>query len=611
MARRQYFPGRNVAILIIIAGVAVALGIASYAYSVSTTTEITSVAAENIRTDTTIQAHDLSRVLANKLEAITNNLKVITANGVFDNPSDIERAKIVLKSTQNTTRDVTDFYLWLDQNGKLVWLSNLTPDQYSQYAGTDLSQRSYFVQPKATHDLYFSTAILSNDKVARIYVSYPVFDQGGYFKGVVSAAIRLEILGKYLESQISPNLKSTVGMMDRSGVVLYSTDLTLIGKNFFSSDVQAKVPDELKPSFNALLQRSLGGSSGAEDLSYQGQTGTIAYEPVSIENKDLGVLYIVSTHNFAGSVQTLIDQQRNFGNIVTVVIGALAIGVVVVILSWNNHLKSLVERKTRELEQTNVNLKGALEELQVHDRLQTEFINIAAHELRTPVQPLLGAAELLEAELQGGNEETTVTRAELEMIIRNAKRLGRLTSDLLEAARIESKSMKLTKEVADLNQKIESVIADIKVYLEKDQKVKISFEKSSQSLFVQMDKSRIFEVLANLLRNAIKFTREGTITVTAEMVKGRTDGSDYVMVKMKDTGTGINPEIMPKLFTRFSSKSDSGTGLGLYISKNIIEAHGGKIWGENNPDGRGATFCFTIPLAAKVQEQENPEQPHE
>jgi signal transduction histidine kinase len=115
-------------------------------------------------------------------------------------------------------------------------------------------------------------------------------------------------------------------------------------------------------------------------------------------------------------------------------------------------------------------------------------------------------------------------------------------------------------------------------------------EVTGEPIFVEADKVRIFEVLSNIIRNAIKFTSEGTITV-----KAHADGKN-VQVDVRDSGAGIDPDIVPRLFTKFATTSNQGTGLGLFISKNIVEAHGGRIWAENNKDGKGATFSFTLPL---------------
>jgi signal transduction histidine kinase len=111
-------------------------------------------------------------------------------------------------------------------------------------------------------------------------------------------------------------------------------------------------------------------------------------------------------------------------------------------------------------------------------------------------------------------------------------------------------------------------------------------------MVVEADRERIIQVISNLLSNAVKFTKHGTIYVSEENKDGQ------VIVSVKDTGTGIDSEIIPRLFTKFTSKSQTGTGLGLFLSRSILEAHGGKIWAKNNNDEKGSTFTFTLPLAA-------------
>jgi signal transduction histidine kinase len=187
-------------------------------------------------------------------------------------------------------------------------------------------------------------------------------------------------------------------------------------------------------------------------------------------------------------------------------------------------------------------------------------------------------------------KELKITKNDLDILVRNANRLVRLSSDILEVSRIESNSLKLSKERFDINEMVKDVIEDVQKM--SDTAINSDIEhRTDKHIFVEADKTRVFEVITNLLRNAIKFTDVGTIIVKADL-----RGAD-VQVDVRDTGKGIDPEIMPRLFTKFVTKSDQGTGLGLYISKNIIEAHGGRIWAYNNKDGKGATFSFTLPLA--------------
>jgi signal transduction histidine kinase len=231
------------------------------------------------------------------------------------------------------------------------------------------------------------------------------------------------------------------------------------------------------------------------------------------------------------------------------------------------------------------------EELKNNEKMQKEFINIAAHELRTPVQPILGMAELLELSFEGGQSKTEITREEIDIILRNAKRLERLSSDVLETARIESQSLRLNKQLFSLHEVISTSIRDAKNQIG-DQD--ISFQYDPKDVVVYADKGRISEVVSNILNNAIKFTQKGSITVSVE-VQSNDSGSEAIVL-IRDEGTGIDREILSRLFSKFVTKSDKGTGLGLYISKSIIEAHGGKIWARNNEDERGSTFGFSLPL---------------
>jgi signal transduction histidine kinase len=232
------------------------------------------------------------------------------------------------------------------------------------------------------------------------------------------------------------------------------------------------------------------------------------------------------------------------------------------------------------------------EKLEAHDRMQKEFINIAAHELRTPTQAILGYSELL----QDDSGEHTADM--LKALTRNAYRLQRLITDILDIARIESGTLILEIESVNLTDLITTAIGDAKNQVKISGKsIEISYfhkqiqdAQQKKDLIVDADKDRILQVLSNLLSNALKFTKEGSIAVTTEKVENE------VIVKVEDSGSGIDREIFPNLFERFVSKSEKGTGLGLFISKNITLAHGGRIWAENNPDGIGAMFAFSLPI---------------
>ncbi|HEY7573122.1 MAG TPA: HAMP domain-containing sensor histidine kinase, partial [Nitrososphaeraceae archaeon] len=257
-----------------------------------------------------------------------------------------------------------------------------------------------------------------------------------------------------------------------------------------------------------------------------------------------------------------------------------------------------------QLKESKKQLDLAYEQVQRHDKMQEEFINIAAHELRTPIQPILGLTQVIRA-----NTKNAKQRELLDITIRNAKRLEQLTEDILDVTRIEGHSLSLNKEQVDLNKIITDVIKDISsptsltIYLNKETPIKLEYS-HPQDILVQADKGRIIQVINNLLINAIKFTHKGTISISLEKKREQDgndgDGKDYIIINVKDTGQGIDPEILPNLFTKFATKSQTrGTGLGLFISKNIVEAHGGKIWAQNNDNGIGATFTFSLPITNK------------
>ena len=228
------------------------------------------------------------------------------------------------------------------------------------------------------------------------------------------------------------------------------------------------------------------------------------------------------------------------------------------------------------------------------EKIKDEFINIAAHELRTPIQPILGLTDIIYSKVK--DEELHEL---LEIIMRNAKRLKRLSDNLLEITKIESQSLKLHKKFFNLNILISEVLKDY-VNKQKNQlKVEIVHDyKRKDDTIIEADRDRISQVIHNLLDNALKFTMDSNQTVFV-IVDKKEEGKEKgkVIVSVKDTGEGISKEVLPRLFTKFTtSDSTTGTGLGLYICKNIVEAHGGRIWAENNPEENGAIFSFTLPF---------------
>jgi len=273
-------------------------------------------------------------------------------------------------------------------------------------------------------------------------------------------------------------------------------------------------------------------------------------------------------------------------------------------------------------------LKEAYQTVENTNAIQQEFINIAAHELRTLVQPIIGYAELLLEEETDDNKKQA-----LMSIVHNSERLQKLALDILDIARMDSNTFQLHKEPLDLNYVISNIAKDYlkrqeqqkarditrlisnvngnnnKNSYSKKSEIKLLFEpRVKEDIFVEADKERLMQVMYNLLDNAFKFIDSdgGTVRITLEkqeqqlgdlIIQERHHQQEpHAIIRIKDTGTGIDPEILPRLFSKFATKSQRGTGLGLYISKNIVDSHGGKLYAENNTNDKGATFTIILPL---------------
>jgi two-component system sensor histidine kinase VicK len=284
-----------------------------------------------------------------------------------------------------------------------------------------------------------------------------------------------------------------------------------------------------------------------------------------------------------------------------------------------------LEESNRQDNATDIHSRESINHLkEVNKELNTkynklkEFVSIAAHELRSPIVPILGTLELIEYEFEEADKkEITLKKEYFERLVRNTNRLERLASEILDVTRIGDQSLRLKKEHFNLNEIVLDAIEDHRRQLDKsDGSTKILYEEEKEKvprgtdtpredIFVTADKNRINQVIYNLLSNAIKFTTEGVVSISV-IEKRAKNHIDEIILSVKDTGTGIHPEILPRLFSMFVTGSEIGTGLGLFISKNIVEAHGGKIWGENNTDGKGASFVFSLPSG----ENNNNPDPH-
>jgi signal transduction histidine kinase len=609
-------------LFVTIAVVALILSALSYQNFTNISDRIIDIASEEARSHALIQIYDLSKILENRLQSTTTLLQTLADSPSIQN-NEFQRSQAIINSGQNYTNDLTDFYMWLNKDGKIVWISNMNSTTYQKYKGFDLSYRPYYTVPKNTDTAYYSSVIESNDKVPRLYISYPILNkQGpeynnnnltkpGTFQGVAVTALLINSLGQLLKSQLFPDLASDIGLLDNNGVILYAANQSYIGKDIFgkeSQSIMASAFHSTSDSINKILKSSLErGSCNRTHVKSEGRISTLACAPVNVNGKHFLTLFIIAPHDLAANVSAAINEQRNFSIFIIITIVAVATGIAFIILKWNRRLQGLVNSKTQELSKSNESLietnksliesnkklDSANKQLELHDKMQREFINVAAHELRTPIQPILGLSEVLQSKTKD-SEQLSI----LNIVVRNSKRLYRLTEDILDVARIEGHSLQLNKELCNINDIVKTVVQDNMTHIEKSRinhDLIIMYKPREDNIFAEVDKGRISQVISNLIDNAIKFTPNETINVATEIINE--NKKKEALVSIRDSGKGIDPEIAQKLFSKFVTKSFQGTGLGLFISRSIIEAHGGRIWAENNPDGKGATFTFTLPLS--------------
>ena len=575
--------------------------------------KISELANQEIKTAAKVSAHDLANSLTNKFETISSNLVILSKAPTIQSGNQVQG---LLDTAQFSTMEITEGYYWLDGNGRMVTYSEADTDKFPDYRGDDLSFRDYFQVPARDHVAYASTMAVSVDNVSRMYISQPILDSQGDFRGVVVAAIRTSNLATLLDDEISKEINSTVIMIDNDGTIVKGRLPGLIGQNAFSPEVQSQVYGSdisaaEKERVSRFLKASIGeNASGSEEFSVFGQAGLVAYSPVSVAGRHYFTLYVTGPYDLESRVGALLVEQRQSTVYMIIALGAVAAFIVSMILRLNRRLEDLVSKKTlqlkntnesladsnrllthanRELATANMDLADANQRLAGKEKAQREFVNIAAHELRTPITPIVVLAEMVNPE--DGDEKVTISLEQFEIIRRNARRLQKLSADLLEVARIDNQSLALNREVFSLNNNLADIVADAGGFTADERRVKIELVPTTDQLVVNADKLRLYEVLSNLIKNAARFGDGGKIAVGLK----REDG--HAVISVTDQGKGIDPAIAPLLFQKFASFSDAGgTGLGLFISKSIIEAHGGSIRAENNKDGKGATFSFTLPL---------------
>ena len=493
----------------------------------------------------------------------------------------------------------------VDENN--IVTTHIVSEGKRSFVNIDMSYRNYIRDTKDTLQPVFSDGFKGIDGTFRIALSVPIINSdSGKYIGIVGVTIPTESFFSLYGNIHDINSQFLV-IYDKTGTLLaVGADKSLLAQNFFDDTVQTFINHN--PILTNLTQNLLQGNPGNAIYDYgRGERFTTNY-PVLINGKPAYFIQIVTpTDIIYSEINNVLFGEKL--QMFTLIVGTVAAitTLIMFLIKWNIVLNDVVKKRTKELQESNRQLSlsnqeiaKANEDLKIHDKMQKEFINVASHEIKTPIQAILTFSQLLQ---RYPERQTEFTPA----INRNSLRLQRLANDILDVAKIESRTLTLNKEIFDLNEVILNIIKDYKsIIVKENYKVILLFYPSKEVLLVEADKERIAGVISNLLSNAIKFTKEGEIFVSTEKVDNNSN-NPYALVTVKDTGVGIDTEISSKIFSKFITKSFDGLGLGLYISKNVVETHGGNIWAENNNKNgnRGAIFYFTLPLINNIKSSNN------
>jgi signal transduction histidine kinase len=528
-------------------------------------------------------------------------------------------------SSDKTKKLLQEFYFQINNvttadrlfiiNKNYIVMTNLIPHGQRSFVGTNASVINWIREITISHKPIFSNGYAALDGKYRIAISYPIINrETKQYIGIVGASVPATQLFEHYGNIF--DIKSQyLAVLDWNSDQLIHPLKSFIGKPFFGNYTQ-QVTGHNKV-LNNLIRTVMDGKSDFAVYNFKNGDRLNTGFPIFLGGKPTYFVFVITPMSVIYSqIDKVISTERM--EMFSLLVGTTAAIVMLVIflIRWSSTLDNEVKRRTKELKTANKQLSLSNEQLNMRDKAQQEFINVAAHELRTPIQPIITLSDILLHKIRDGE-----SRELIDTIFRSAKRLQRLSQDILDITKIESGLLRLNKEHFDLKQVISNAVDDYRNQIKnsnKNVRLVYGFDKEDETtkqveageeqkqldkklpiedntIIVEADKGRITQVIDNLLNNALKFTEEGTISVSVE------SKDSQAVVSVKDNGEGIDHVILPNLFTKFASSSEiGGTGLGLFISKSIVEAHGGRIWAENNDatgGGRGATFSFSLPLA--------------
>jgi signal transduction histidine kinase len=581
--------GRPLVIIITVALVSMTTVSSFLVYTAQQTTEsrVQLVASQTLRDALVEESMQASSQIVAGLRNMETTLSTTAGIIAGRNPAD-PSAVDALVLTKAALAQYTDNIVWLSEDGTLVYT---TREDMADMVGADLSDRRFYELPFATNSPFITSSLLGVDGTISFAVAVPVpaSETDSSFDGVLAALVPVSaIKAAFLESQVFD--AKPIMVLTNDGTILAHPIESLVGKNIVDEEVATTISADTRDVAEKNFQLMVQGRSGIlEYVDSEGEETLMAYEPARINNVHTWTVAVFEpTSTVREPFLDVFAERQSFNLIATGLIAAISAVFIAFILVLNRRLFSTVSKQDVKITSQLQELKGAYERLKEQDVIKDEFINIAAHELRTPVLPIVLSAENLADSMP---EDDNV-----RIILRNANRITKLTNDILDVSRIESNTFKLQKQKTNIRKIIEEVMMDAQLRIPKDRDVELVLESTVPANMEELmiDRGRISQVLINIVDNAINFTESGTIRIVLAP-----EGADYARISVIDSGKGIYPEVKDKLFGKFVSKSDraKGTGLGLYLCKAIVEAHNGTIKGENNASGKGATFSFTLPVS--------------
>lgn len=558
----------------------------------------------------------VSQHIGSDLNLVVAVLDGVANSGYLQNGElSSEKTKNLMEQKYASIDQIVSRLFVLDKNDMVT--IGLSPEGTDRYLGADFSQRVWVQQAKQTLKPVFSDGF-ERQGIYTIFIAEPIVNrENNQYLGIIGASIPTESFFAHYGNVHDVNSQFLVVLNKKGTLLAVGASSNLVGEEFFGNTVQKFVNHN--DILNSLTRNLLQGKSGYGLYNYGRGDRISTGHPIFVQGQPTFFLQIVTpTSAILSNIgDTLFFERIKSYSLLVGTLAAVAV-LIIFLIKWNrtmekevinrtkelNESNSKLDVMTRELIDSNISLQQANDRLREQEKVQKEFINVAAHELRTPIQPILGLSGILHSKIRNTDQ-----REMIDIVIRNARRLQRLSQDILDVSKIESRLLKLSKSKVDLTEIIKTAISDIdntpNTGIE-NKNVNIEFQ-PKESIVVNADRDRLHQVISNLLKNALKFTDDGTVSVNIER-KYDINNRDHVeaLVTITDSGKGIDPDILPRLFSKFATKSDTGTGLGLYISRAIIEAHGGKMWARNNESGRGATFSFSLPLADLEVTEKNP-----